>query len=141
MASQIVGTAAYPQKPTNNQDYICGSIVLAIGWRLRFCFLAEPQKRGAAREPRWVRCQLSRRALRAWVRWCYDRSRRARHRDVKNAGEHLVGIAARNRSSGDRRWQASKSCPSVHTTGSSEKRAAGTGTIQTRSKPKLLVVR
>src|SRR5205085_8770722 len=57
MASQIVGTAAYPQKPTNNQDYICGSIVLAVGWRLRFCFLAEPQKRGVAREPRWVRCQ------------------------------------------------------------------------------------
>jgi hypothetical protein len=33
---------------------------------LRFCFLAEPQKRGAAREPRWVRCQPSRRALLAW---------------------------------------------------------------------------
>ena len=30
---------------------------------LRFCFLAEPHKRGAAREPRWVRCQPSRRAL------------------------------------------------------------------------------
>ena len=64
-----------------------------------------------------------------------------RHRDVKNAGEHFVRFAAKNRSPGDRPWQASKSCPSVHTTGSFEKRAAGTGTIQTRSKPKQLVVR